>query len=164
MCWLPDAKPNQKKLQPPVDDINTKLKMKAKLEKVRKQGYIAPGKVKSLIRYFSVPKGEKDIRMVYDGTASGYNLAVWTPNFGLPTIETLLRNTDHNTWMLDLNIGDQFLNFMMHKDARELVGVDLTPIFPEEVKSGKSVLWEHWERCGMVVSSGKMLSFDNIFC
>ena len=80
--------------------------MKLKLSKVRKQGNIAPGRVKSLIKYFSVPKGEYDVRMVYDGTASGFNDSVWTPNFDLPTVESLPRGTDPETWMVDLDIGE----------------------------------------------------------
>ena len=147
--WVPNKKPTSRELQPQVTDEETKMQMREKLAKVRKQGYIRPGKVKSLIKYFSVPKGEEDIRIVYDGTASGFNDAVWTPNFGLPTIESLLRSTGPTTWMVDLDIGEMFLNFMMHKEARQLVGVDITPLFPEEVKAGKHVVWERWERCGM---------------
>ena len=64
--------------------------MKKKINKVRERGYVKKGLVKRLIRFFAVPKGMNDIRMVYDGTASGFNDSVWVPSFGLPTVETLL--------------------------------------------------------------------------
>jgi hypothetical protein len=60
--------------------------MKAKLSKVRDRRYITPGFVKSLTTFFSVPKGEDDIRMVYDASVSGLNNAIWVPRFLLPTV------------------------------------------------------------------------------
>eukprot|EP00956_Cyclotella_meneghiniana_P019471 scaffold33317_cov124-Cyclotella_meneghiniana.AAC.1 len=41
--------------------------------------------LKAIIKYFAVPKGEKDWRIVYDATASGLNECVWAPSFWLPT-------------------------------------------------------------------------------
>ncbi len=48
--------------------------------------------MKSYIKYFAVPKGGDNIRMVYDATANKLNEAVWVPTFWLPTIDTLVRN------------------------------------------------------------------------
>ena len=91
MCWLDEKKrPNPKKVQPPLSDDHSKKLAREKLIKVRKLGYVKDGFVKSLIRYFYVPKGENDIRMVYDGTSSGFNHSIYVPNFGLPAIKTLL--------------------------------------------------------------------------
>jgi hypothetical protein len=139
--------------------LNKNLEMKKKLNKVRRRGYVKPGQVKSLIRFFAVPKGDKDIQMVYDGTASGFNASVWVPNFGLPTVETLLRATSPDTWMVDLDIGDMFLNFMLDENTREMVSVDLTPFFPEELHEGIKVLWEFWVRCaiGLKVSPNHVI-------
>lgn len=39
-------------------------------------------KLKSLIKYFSVPKGEDDARIVYDVMANNLNDRVWVPSFG----------------------------------------------------------------------------------
>ena len=47
--WIPGMEPTSKKLQPHVTDETVKERMKRKLEKARQQGYIAPGKVTSLI-------------------------------------------------------------------------------------------------------------------
>ena len=38
--------------------------------------------------FFHVPKGERDIRMVYDGSKSGLNASLYAPWFALPTIDT----------------------------------------------------------------------------
>ena len=53
--------------------------------------------LKSLIKYFAVPKGDDDIRIVYDATANKLNECVWVPSFWLPTLDTLLRALDHNS-------------------------------------------------------------------
>jgi hypothetical protein len=57
------------------------------LAKVRKRKYIAPGYVWSLTNFFSVPKGDQDICMVYNGTSSGLNDSLWVPSFPLPTVD-----------------------------------------------------------------------------
>lgn len=101
--------------------------MRQKLEKVRRLGYIVTGVVKSLTSYFAVPKGESDIRMVYDGTKSGLNGSIWAPWFALPTIETHLRFVGPDSFMGDMDIGDMFHNFMLHEDLRQVAGIDLTP-------------------------------------
>jgi hypothetical protein len=68
----------------PDDDM--KLKVIKKLLKARERRYIAPGLVKSLTAFFAVPKGEDDIRLVYDGSVSGLNLSIWVPRFFLTTL------------------------------------------------------------------------------
>lgn len=44
--------------------------------------------------------------MVYDGTASGLNNALWASNFGLPTVDSASRATNMETWMEDLDLGE----------------------------------------------------------
>ena len=61
-----------------------------KLHKVQKRGYVSEGHVVSLTNYFCVPKGNDDIRMVYDATKCGLNEAVEAPNFFMPTTNTSL--------------------------------------------------------------------------
>jgi hypothetical protein len=53
--------------------------VRKKLTKVRERRYIAPGYVVSLTSFFPVQKGEHDIQMVYDGSVSGLNDAMWVP-------------------------------------------------------------------------------------
>ena len=71
--------------------------------------------------------------MVHNGMASGFNGLVWVPNLGLPSFNTLIHGTAPNSWMIDLDIGEIFLNFMLDLDAQKYVGVDGTNIFPEEM-------------------------------
>ncbi len=132
-------------------DAKLKQDMRKKLEKIRRLRYIIPGTVKSLTSFFAVPKGESDIRMVYDGTKSGLNDAMWAPWFALPTVEALLRFVAPGTYMGDLDIGDMFHNFIMLMSLRMVAGVDLTSFFPEELlrRVDLRVIWEHWCRCGM---------------
>ena len=142
VCWRSHQRPGNRRLQPFITDKDTKARMKEKISDVREKGYIKSGRVKSLIRYFPVPKGEEDVRIVYDGTDSGFNDMVWIPSFGLPTINTLLRGTSPTSWMVDLDIGEMFLNFMLEAEASEYVGVDLTPICDDELKEEDRVIWE----------------------
>lgn len=163
VCWTSNKRLNNRKLQPKVIDALVKEQMKDKIASVRRKRYIQDGYVESLIRFFPVPKGNLDIRMVYDGTDSGFNSLVWIQSFGLPTISTLLRGTSPTTWIVDLDISEQFLNFCLHHEASKYVGVDLTNVFSEELSSAKSKkvvdrhnevvekksLWERYTRCAM---------------
>ena len=79
---------------------------------------------------FPVLNGINYIRMVYDGTASGFNNAIYIPDFGLPTISSLLRGTSPTTWMIGLDVGDMFLKFMLHEEARSYVGIDVSKFLP----------------------------------
>jgi hypothetical protein len=87
--------------------------------------------------------------MVYDGTVSGLNESIWVPRFVLPTIETHLQGVDKHTFVSDVDVGDCFLNFVLHQELQELAGVDLTHYFGEEGKP----LWEAWKRAAMGVKS-----------
>ena len=127
-----------------------KEKVKEKLTKVRARRYIAKGYVVSLTSFFSVPKGDTDIRMVYDGTQSGLNESMWVPRFGLPTIDTHLRAIEEGTFLADVDVGDCFLNFPLHEKLQHLAGVDLTCYFPNP---DNSPVWECWHRALMGVKS-----------
>jgi hypothetical protein len=94
-------------------------------------------------------KGETDIRMVYNGTKSGLNDCLWEPWFPLPTIDTMLRSVTGGTWMSDNDVGEMFLNFMLHEEVRKLCGVDFTLYFPDELTAEHEVLWGRWTRCAM---------------
>ena len=54
-------RPKNKRLQPFITDPETKNKMIEKIGDVRPKRYIQAGRVKSLIRYFPVPKGDSDV-------------------------------------------------------------------------------------------------------
>jgi hypothetical protein len=150
VCFQAD-KPKYRCPQQDATDPVIRKRMKDKLEKVRNRRCIGEAFIRSLTSFFAVPKGLDDIRMVYDGTVSGLHDCIWVPRFVLPTIETHLRSVDEDTQMGDVDVGDCFLNFILHKDLQELVGVDLTHYFGEETEGRK--LWEAWKRAAMGIKS-----------
>ena len=120
--------------QPPYEDPDTKRKVKEKLQGVIDKGYIEMidiELVEAMMFMFHVPKGETDIRMVYDGTKSGLNDALYSPWFSLPTIDTMIRWVMAGSWLADNDYGEQFLNFPLHPDLRKYCGVDLSQLFDE---------------------------------
>ena len=88
--------PTTKEAQPRIFDPVKRKQVQSKIEKVlyRRQMLCTGVDIKLLIRYFGVPKGENDIRVVYDATANRLNEAIWVPSYWLPTIDTLLRALD----------------------------------------------------------------------
>jgi hypothetical protein len=87
-----------------------------------------------------VEKGEDDIRIVFNGTASGLNDVLSAPWFFLPATSTMTRTVDVNYWLGDNDFGEMFYNFWLHEDLQSLCGVDVTQLFPEELDDRKS-LW-----------------------
>jgi len=75
--------------------------------------------------------GMNDIRMVYDGTKSGLNDSIWVPSFPLPTVDTMLRAVTYDTVTSAFDIGDCFLNLVLHDTMQKLCGIDLTKVFGE---------------------------------
>lgn len=148
VCFI-TTPPQNKIAQRAGDDQEVTKRILKKINKVRERGYMKPGYVKSLISFFSVPKGEDDIRVVYNGTSSGLNDACWVPRFVLPTVETHLRQTEVGSWMADADIGEIFLNFPLHELLWCLCGVDLTLYVG--AKEGK--VWERWTRAAMGLKS-----------
>jgi hypothetical protein len=128
--------------------------IKRKIAKVRNRGYVESGEIDSLISFFAVPKGMNDIRMVYDGTASGLNDAIWVPRFPLPTVDTHLRSVVESTYMGDMDVGEMFVNFILHESMQALTGIDLTQFFGEKDSEGEpKLLWERWTRAAMGLKS-----------
>jgi len=113
--------PHYKRPQPNERDRSLRTKVHSKLENVLDKGYIRPGRVASLTGYFSIPKGLSDVRMVYDASRSGLNDALWSPNFGLPTVETLLRGVGFGTWMGDIGLGEMFPSALMRNFMHSVV-------------------------------------------
>jgi hypothetical protein len=147
--WVKGPLPHYTVPQRPEKDQATRDAIILKLKLVRDKGYLVPGEVKSLTSFFTVPKGDGDVRMVYDGTKSGLNAQLWAPWFPLPTIDSHLRCIQSKHYMGDIDFSEQFLNFVLHERVRSHAGVDLTLFFPEECSETKRLIWEHWVRCGM---------------
>ena len=139
-----------------------------KLDDVRYKGYIGPGPVSSMMSFFDVPKGTKDIRMVYDGTKSGLNSVMWAPWFPLPTASTLLRMVEQGTWMGDNDAGECFINWLLHEDVQKLCGIDISQFAsPEELRNCMNtpvgrLLLEVWTRCAMGLKSSPYIAIKSM--
>jgi hypothetical protein len=79
--------------------------------------------VASLTSFFTVPKGNSDIQIVYNGTQSGLNDCLWAPWFPLPALEQHMCAVEPGTFMGDIDISEQFLNFMLEERAQKLLGL-----------------------------------------
>ena len=134
-------------------------RMVSKFRKVLAKGYIGEGAVVSMINCFAVPKGDDDIRLVYDGTKCGLNECLWAPNFFLPSVDSMLLNMNTLTWSADLDLTDMFLNYPLHKDLIPYSGVDYTLVLKSE-----TTVWLRWLRMFMGLTSspyvtGKMFGW-----
>jgi hypothetical protein len=89
---------------------------------------IVDGYTQGLHYFFAVPKGVDDIRIVYDATKSGLNQAVWSPNFFLPTMSSVLNHANDQTWYGDIDIGEMFLNYFLDPALRERAGIEVTAL------------------------------------
>jgi hypothetical protein len=148
--WFSGEPPNYKRAQQKEKDEETRKRVVEKLDNVRKRRYISPGTVRSLTDFFSVPKGLEDIRLVYNGSKSGLNKVLWVPSFPMPTGETLLRAFFPHSWMDDTDLGEFFLNFILHVALRELAGVDISLYRSDKEISelGAKVLAVCWANVG----------------
>ncbi len=73
-------------------------------------GYLVKRTVQSLVSYFTVPKGEDNVRIVFDGDGmkSSLNQALWSPTFCLPTMDSLLPTLEPGTWQANIDVGEMF--------------------------------------------------------
>jgi hypothetical protein len=143
-----EAPPQIMDYQRPYKDDDLRKKEKKKIGKARIHGYlVAIFKVLALINVFSVPKGKDDIRMVYDGTKSSLNHALFCPWFWLPTTRTMTRTLHKDYGTEDNDSGDFFLNFWQHRDLIPYLGVDITYTFAEE--GGVEKVLVAWACCAM---------------
>jgi hypothetical protein len=126
--------------------------MREKVVQVRKQDYILPGKITGGTQFFCVDKGLDNIRMVYNGTSCGLNKFLWAPRFSLPTVKQTLRALLPGYYQCDLDMGEQFLNYPLHMDLREYLGVDVSGVrsyVPADANweaDREPGSWERWER------------------
>ncbi len=123
-----------------------RAKIKEKLKNVKDEGYVESGTVTSL----TSSKGSSDIRMVYEATKSGQNSVIWALTFALPTTESLTDMLDGESWMADVDMGKQFLNFPLDPTLQPLCGINVRPYLGST--AGKTQ-WERWTRCMMGLCS-----------
>jgi hypothetical protein len=126
-----------------------------KLKKILDRGYVVAldmlDFIKSLMDVFEVEK-DTDIRLVYNGTSCGLNEALWAPNFWLPTPATASRTLGYGYYMVDIDLGEMFLNFPLHEALQKFSGVDLSHYassLKEPLLEMTKKFWVHWIRCWM---------------
>ena len=132
--------------QPPPLDLEAKEVLRSKISKLLNKRYLVPTECacKSSIKYFAVPKGDTDWRVVFHAGANKLNDCVYTPSFFLPTVNSLLGLVDRQSLMSDRDIGEMFHNFQLHPNTVSFTAIDLAPLdlckkeFPER--------WVRWDR------------------
>jgi hypothetical protein len=129
----------------------TCAQVKTKLSNLVSKGYIATGRVESLTSFFAIPKGHDDVCMVYDATKSGLNQAIWVPSFALPTVDILTNMLDLTSWMSDLDMGEQFLNFPLDPNLQPYCGIDVPPYLG--TTAGNQTNWVRWTCCMIGLTS-----------
>ena len=68
-----------------------------------------------------------DTRIVFNGSSCGLNNATWSSNVWLPMAGTMVRLLHFNYAVVDIDLGEMFLNFPIHESLQDSVGIDLTP-------------------------------------
>ena len=110
---------------PPLDE-SLYLLFNEKLLRLLETGYIESGYIRWDVHFFSVPKEDNDIRLVFNGTSNGLNKLVWAPSFFLPTSESLARLIQVHPFQADLDVREIFLNFPLINSVHPFSGVNLS--------------------------------------
>lgn len=87
------------------------------------------------MEYFGVPKGLKDIRLVFSASDCGLNPLVLAPSFWMPYSPTMVCLLSFGSKVVDIDLGENFLNDPpLERQVPPYTSVDLTP-FREELKA-----------------------------
>ena len=121
---------SQKGAKLPKFDAETRQSVSLKVEGMVSKSYLEVGFVRTTLHYFSVPKGDSNIRVVFDGTLCGLNDSLWSPNFYLPTSRNAAELLSFDSWMADADFGEFFHNFFAEDKIRKHSGVDVKPLAP----------------------------------
>ena len=123
-------------------------KIREKVKDVVDKGYITLVQredIEALMPMFGVKKGLDDIRMVYNGSKSGLNDALYCYWFPLPKISTMYNSLMNDYWSSDEDYGEMFLNFPMHKSISKYSGVYLGDVY-EGNKDYQNKIFGMWGR------------------
>jgi hypothetical protein len=118
------------------------------------------GRIEELHAFFSVLKGDSDIRMVYNGTKSGLNLVTWIPGFAIPSSATLERLVIPGSVQADNDYEDMFLNFILHEELQEYTGVDVTGLYKDEMLATDRIRYVKWDRPAMGLTGSPYTCFQ----
>ena len=123
--FVSSALPKQRRQKAPRLDHLQKVLVAGKIDGMVRRDYLETGYVANTVHFFAVPKGDSDIRVVFDGTSSGLNETLWAPNFFLPSAKSASMCLSFSTWMSDMDFGEMFHNFHMDPRIRPFSGVEL---------------------------------------
>ena len=115
----------------PIKEDWVVVKDREKLVKLLRRRYIVCGVCRNTVPRFPVPKGDDDIRVVWDLSKNGVNAGMYTPSFFLATMGTYLRRIEAGMYGGDFDVGEQFHNYMLHPREQVYCGVEI----PEELLS-----------------------------
>ena len=116
----------------PATDVK---RVASKVDAMLQREYLEEGSVLSRVHYFAVPKGESDIRVVFDGTSSGLNETLWAPNFYLPTSRAASLLLTFTTWIADVDFGEMLHNFFIPAKMRKYAGINISPLAPQHLET-----------------------------
>lgn len=137
----------------PAPTRDAEEKLRSKEIKLWFRRYLLRGFITMIVCRFAVKKTLWDIRAVWDSKRNGHNQTLWAPRFRMPTFRNLTNLVikwlpcslqDYlegnipsqeprdamprmrKMFQGDMDIGEMFLNFMMHYRERHAFGVRLT--------------------------------------
>ncbi len=142
--YYTDEGPTSKRRQPPVGEEEKQVLHK-KIRHFINRRYIVPipAKFELSIKYFAVPKGNDNWRIVFHAGANKLNERVKAPLFCLPSINSLLRIIDGQLLMSDQDMGDMVHNFPLHVNILRFTAIDLAPLeFGPEDCTHRWVCWK----------------------
>ena len=126
---------SRKTVSLPRFDDDTRPIVASKIQSMISKSYLEVGVVRSHLHYFAVPKGDSDVRVVFDGTSCGLNQTLWSPNFFLPTSRNAAELLSFDSWMADADFAEFFHNFFADSAIRSFAGVNTTVLSPFIVHS-----------------------------
>ena len=146
-----------------------------KIRKFLERRYInlkSQSEVKNVTHFFGVPKGENDIRIVFNGTDSGLTDAIWAPSFWLPNASSMLRAFSFGHKPVDMDLGEFFINLPLDPALRPYSAVDLT-IFRELISTelphllkgleGEKRVFGCWERTWMGLKPSPVIAAKSYY-
>lgn len=140
----------------PAPTEHYELLLRKKEEKLLHRRYLELGFVDCVVPRFGVPKGDDDIRLVWDASRNGINETLWAPSFWMPTFRTLQdhiikwlpcsvsdymagnipTSPSEADWRIphqsDMDVGEMFLNYNLHYSERHMFGVRLVTGFGDD--------------------------------
>jgi hypothetical protein len=104
---------------------------------------------------------------VYNGTSCGLNKVLYAPNFWLPTPASAARVLGYGNHMVDIELGEMFLNFPLPFVLQRHSGIDVSTFRKEidedkDLKSfpvdSRSRAWANWILCWMGLKSSPYMA------